>query len=133
MSDEQELEFSDEARKRFREIDPKDYDRTLRKLSWKASRLQLGYSFLFFLVSATLILAMTMAATASSGFTLIWVVVIAVSLFQAFKRMDSLTVVGEVRHLILRERLKKTPVSPSLGESLSQIRRNKERSKDADD
>lgn len=133
MSDEQEPEFSDEARKRFREIDPKDYDRMLRKLSWKASRLQLGYSFLFLLVSLTLMLGMTMAATASSGLTLIWFVVMAISLFQAFKRTDSLTVVAEVRQLILRERLKRTPVSPSLGRDLSRIRRDRERAKDADE
>jgi len=110
---EKELEFSAEAQKRFREIDPKNYDRELKKLSWKASRLQLGYSFLFLLVSMTLMLGMMMAATASSGFTLIWFVVMAISLFKAFRRMDSLTVVAEVRHLILRERLKRAPVSPT--------------------
>ena len=107
---EQEIEFSAEAQRRFREIDPKDYDRELKRLSWKVSRLQLGYSLLFLLVTMTLMLALMMAATSSSGFTLIWLVIMGVSLIKAFRRMDNPTIVGEVRHLILRERFKRTPV-----------------------
>jgi len=100
-----EVEFSAETKRRFNEIDPKDYGKEHRRLSRKLTETQFLYALLLFIGAITPLFALAMTAV-NGGFALIWALLMAYAVIKAYRRIESPFGNLELREMIRQARVK---------------------------